>query len=580
MGKISDLTQKIERSWISESIRNVPSQLRIARLMLMFLGTSAISCVVLIYVSAITSDSPAWIDFALLIGHLIVCSSAFLVRFTDTMKWPTRVFAVLGACQLVVATAITGGPESNVLFALPVLPIVLSAIVDSRANIVACLVVLLGVSGIFFYHANITPFPTLKNGNLETLLIHIWVLSMALLVGIYSQFQANRLLKVAEKELEQRKAAQDKLAQVNESKDRFLAYMSHEIRNPLTAIVGASELLSMEKMESEHPRYLKSLKNSANSLREIVDAVLDFSQIDSGRMTFDLSPLSPRPFVSDLISQFSATAEPSGVHLNYEIAPGVPTAVIADQTHLRQVLSNLLSNAIKFSNPGDEVWLRVRPHSGKSEGALFLVEDAGLGIRLEDQTKIFEPYQRSIEGSARQGTGLGLPIAQVLLKKMGTTLKLDSELNKGSCFYFVLDAAPALPKATEFPTKPNQTTLQGISVLVAEDNAQAAVVVLGMLRAMGCQAWHARDGQEAINLYQEHQPDCVLMDIQMPVINGVDATQAIRDIEHSSEGKKTFILAVTGEYHQEALTEAEGFNGLLQKPFSPPDLLKVILSGV
>ena len=110
MGKTSDIARKIERSWISEAIRNVPAELRIARLMLLILGSSAISCVVLIYISAVTSDSPAWVDFALLTGHLVVCSSAFLIRFTDTMKWPTRVFAVLGACQLVVATAISGGP--------------------------------------------------------------------------------------------------------------------------------------------------------------------------------------------------------------------------------------------------------------------------------------------------------------------------------------------------------------------------------------------------------------------------------------------------------------------------------------
>jgi CheY-like chemotaxis protein len=297
-------------------------------------------------------------------------------------------------------------------------------------------------------------------------------------------------------------------------------------------------------------------------------------------MLFDLSPLPLQPFLTDLTSQFSATADASGVHLHCDIAPGVPSAVIANETRLKQVLSNILSNAIKFSNPGGEVHLRVEPNSEACDDALFSVEDSGLGIRLEDQTKIFEPYQRSHEGLARQGTGLGLPIAQGLLEKMGTTLNLDSELGKGSRFHFVLASAAGLPPARVNSTEDKPNTLQGKSVLVAEDNAQAAVVVLGMLGAMGCTVWHARDGEEAISLYKEFNPDCVLMDIQMPKINGVEVTRAIREIEKSNGKKEVFILAVTGELNQEAVTETVGFNGLLQKPFSPSDLLTAISRGL
>jgi signal transduction histidine kinase/BarA-like signal transduction histidine kinase len=572
-----NMARKLEQSWISEAIRNNPSELRIARLMLVFLGGSAISCVALIGVSAATSESPVWIDFTLLFGHLAVCSSALFIRFSDTMKGPTRLFALLGACQLVAATSITGGPHSNVLFALPVLPIFLSALVDVRTNVTACLIVVLGVSTIFFVDYAVTPFPEVGDSALETLFTHLWVLFMAMLVAVYSQSQANRLLKVAEKELEQRRLAQAELARVNESKDRFLAYMSHEIRNPLTAMVGAAELLSMEKMKAEHPRYLESLKHAAGSLREIVDTVLDFSQIDDGSLRFELSPLALQPFLTELTSQFTATAEASGVSLSCEVAPMTHSAVIADQMRLRQALSNLLSNAIKFSDSGGEVHLWVGPNPEGAEGIKFAVKDTGVGIRSEDQTKIFEAYQRSRgEGLDRKGIGLGLPIARVLLENMGATLLVESELNKGSNFYFVLAAASVSGTSKISSRALDQSVLQGKSVLVAEDNPQAAVVVLGMLSALGCKVHHAKDGKEAVSLYTELQPDFVLMDIQMPNVSGIEAARAIRNGERLSGSKKTYILAITGELHQEEINEGEGFNGLLQKPFSRSDLLKAM----
>jgi len=544
--------------------------------MLVILGGSAISCCILLYFSYMTSENEGWIDLVLLLGHLTVCSSIFLIRFVDSMKWPTRLVALLGALQLVVATAVSGGPDSIVLYALPVLPIFLSALVDIKTNIVASLIVLLGISAIFFADRTVYSFPEVTNNTWETLFALCWVTFMAMGIAVYSQHQANRLLKVAEEELKQRTLAQAELAQANESKDRFLAYMSHEIRNPLTAIVGATELLSMDETVSQHPRYLESLKNAANSLREIVDAVLDFSQIDSGRMSLKLSPLPIQPFLTDLISQFSATAEGSGVSLNCEIAPEVATTIIADKMRLRQVLSNLLSNAIKFSNPGGEVRLRATLNSEVPNGTMFVVEDDGIGIRLEDQVKIFEPYQRSREELGHQGTGLGLPIARALLEKMGATLELESELNQGSRFYFVMNAGAELPVEDGLSNQTNPKDLDGTSVLVAEDNPQASVVLLGSLEAMGCKVWHAKNGQETFELYKEILPQYVLMDIQMPVLNGIEATEKIREFEKLSEKEPCIILAITGEFNQEALTGSGGFNGLLQKPYSRSDLLQAI----
>ena len=577
MARLRNIALDIERILISEAIRNDPSEHRVARLMLVILGGSAISCVVLLFFSFMTSQNEGWVDLGLLIGHLLVCSSVFLMRHVETMTWPTRALALLGALQLVLATAISGGPDSNVIYAMPVLPIFLSALVDIRTNIAASLVVMLGVAGVFVVDQFVQPFPELENSSMETFFTLFWVMFMAMGIGVYSQFQANRLLGVAEQELEQRKRAQAELARVNESKDRFLAYMSHEIRNPMAAMVGAADLLSMDAMKAEHPRYLESLKNSANSLMEIVDAVLDFSQMDAGGMHLELAPLSIQPFLTDVISLFSASAEASGVRLTFEVNPGAPSAVIADPTRLRQVFSNLLSNAIKFSNPGGEVRVHVEP--GRDGGVYFGIEDSGLGIRREDQDKIFEPYQRSREGLTRQGTGLGLPIARVLLEHMGATLQLESELNEGSRFHFVLAAAsgPSVPELSV--TGETAISLDGKSVLVAEDNPMAAAVVLGILSAMGCQVRHAQNGEEAVSLFAELEPDCVVMDIQMPNVDGIEATRAIREIETATGKEETFILALTGEMHREAIHESGVFNGLLQKPVSRTDLLRAILKS-
>ena len=580
MGKLLDMAQNIEQRMISEAIRQKPSDLRLARLMFVILGGSAISCVILLSFSYVTSEGEGWIAIVMLFGHLTVCSSIFTIKYVDSMVWPTRLLALLGALQLVVATSVSGGPDSSVLYALPVLPIFLSTLVDIRTNIASSLIVLIGVSTIFFVDRVVAPFPEVNNSAWESVFVLFWVVFMALGIAGYSQHQANRLLIVAEKELEQRKVAQGELAQVNESKDRFLAYMSHEMRNSLAAIVGAVDLLGMPKMKSEHPRYLESLNNSANSLREIVDTVLDFSQIDSGLLTFDLEPIRIEPFLTDVTSQFSVSAETSGLSLNCEIVPGAPNFVVANKTRLRQVLSNLLSNAIKFSNAGGSVHLRVTLNPEDNEGALFVVEDTGIGIRQEDQAKIFVPYERSNVGLSRKGTGLGLPIAQVLLEKMGAILKLESELEKGSRFYFVLPSVSDPPASVSISTETRQTSLSGTSVLVAEDNVPASVVTIGILRAMGCKVWHARNGKEAVSLYKEFNPDCVLMDIQMPIMNGVEATREIRKFEQLNGIKETYILVVTGELNQEGLTGNEDFNGLLQKPFSPPDLLEMISGTV
>ena len=247
---------------------------------------------------------------------------------------------------------------------------------------------------------------------------------------------------------------------------------------------------------------------------------------------------------------------------------------MANKVRLRQVLSNLLSNGIKYSNPRSTVKLSVTRPGNNSKVALFAVEDTGIGIPSEDQEKIFVPYERSYTGAGRSGTGLGLPIAQALLEKMGASLELESEISVGSRFYFALGAVSD-HSSNKSPLN-KRVALEGSSVLVSDDNLQASVVVLGMLGAMGCSVRHAKNGEEAISLYMEFSPDYVLMDIQMPIISGVTAASEIRKFEKLNDLNRACILAVTGELNTTDVLEGDLFDGFLQKPFSPSDLLNAV----
>ena len=574
MLNLKDIGQYLERKLISKAIRDVNSQFYRARLMLGVLGISGIIVGCLLGHSLVKGDHESWIDLSLFIGHLLVCTPVVMIRSAEDMKRPCQALALLAAVQLVIATGVTGGPRSIVLYALPVLPIFLASMVNIKTNLISSSIAIGGVTTIFLVDLFWFPFPEVSNTVFERVFTIAWVVFLCLGIAVYSQANANRLLSLAREELAQKELAQVELANVIESKDRFVAYMSHEMRNALTAIVGASELLGMSSTKSDHPRYLESLKSSSNSLREIVDTVLDFSKLGSGQEVLELSPTSVQSVCSDLTSQFSANAETKMLSLELEISEDAPSYVMANKVRLRQVLANLLSNGIKYSNARSTVKLSVTRAGNNSNAALFAVEDTGIGIPSEDQKKIFVPYERSYTGSGRTGTGLGLPIAQALLEKMGTSMDVESEVGVGSKFYFVLDSVSVQLLDREHLN--NQIVLEGRSVLVSDDNPEASVVVLGMLGSMGCVVRHAKNGEEAISFYKEFGPDYVLMDIQMPIINGMAAAREIRNFEKLNNLNRACILAVTGELNTTDVLAEDVFSGFLQKPFSQSDLLSVI----
>ena len=557
---------------ISPEIRSNPDELRPARLMLLVLLPSLLACVGLIVAGYLTKPDPLWAFLLILSGHILACGSIFLLRFCSTVLIPGRAIAVLGVLQLLSATVASGGMRSNVIFAYPILPIFLASLVGYKLNLLANFALLTGLFGIFWFDSLNPTSIAVEYNHWVGFATIAWCVLMVLGISVYARFQSAILVGQVQEELRQRKVAQEQLEAASRGKDRFLAYISHEIRNPLTTMVGAAELLEMGEHDPVRSRYLSALKSSADSMRDLVDRVLDFSQVESGRAPLQLEALPIKTFLTELTAQFSGSAESKGISLYCEISASAPAVVIADPLLLKQALSNLLSNAIKFSKPGGEVHLSVDRVGGDWERALLSVRDTGVGIPPVDQDRIFEPYQRHQgEFKEESGTGLGLPISHAILANMGTELRVESQVGFGSRFFFELVSAKTRMEESLVPFQ----SLEGQSVLVAEDQAQVAVVLLGMLSSLGCDVTLARDGEEALRLFKQVKPDSVLMDLRMPKLSGQEVAQRIRVYEQEVAQQACRIVAVTGEMAVDLRSQSSDFSAVLQKPVTPQELVDV-----
>ncbi|WP_404375794.1 response regulator [Vreelandella aquamarina] len=365
---------------------------------------------------------------------------------------------------------------------------------------------------------------------------------LLLLIQLRHQRKALELrqqkLKIANEQLE---SARHKAEEASQAKSDFMAVMSHEIRTPLNGIVGITDLLEDEVVTSATGReYLSTLRDSTHALSTVINDILDYSRIAAGKLS-----LSPRPFLLDtflttLCRSYQLRARGSQVafHCKHLDSLGV---VLADPDRLRQVLMNLLNNAFKFTDQGSVV-LEVSPER-QDEGTLlltFLVSDTGCGMSAEQQEKLFQPFSQVDTSLSRQreGTGLGLVICQQLVKAMGGDIQLTSTPNEGSCFYFTL----SLPRAELPSAEPlsSDTAAKQANILVVEDNAINQMLIRKQLSKLGHRVEIAEDGQQGVDKAAEKHFDIILMDMQMPVMDGLEATQTLR-----ARGNTTPILAMT-----------------------------------
>jgi signal transduction histidine kinase/ActR/RegA family two-component response regulator len=398
------------------------------------------------------------------------------------------------------------------------------------------------------------------------------------------------IIKFLQKQIEKAKELENQLIISKDvaekaalTKAQFLSTMSHEIRTPMNAVIGFTHLLLQLQPREDQMEYLGMLKFSAENLLVLINDILDFSKIEAGRVEFEEADFSIKDLVSNIRLALLQKAQEKHIQIKLLIDQELPNAIKGDPVRLGQILTNLISNAVKFTKEG-KVTITASLNERTDEDTVidFEITDTGIGIAPEKLEHIFDSFTQASSDTTRKfgGTGLGLTITKKLLEMMESEIKVDSAVGKGSTFYFSLKMKNSDKQFASKPVKESSfetKSLKGVKLLIAEDNQINVILAKQYMKLWDVDCDVAENGEIALTLVQTNDYDMVLMDLQMPEMDGYQTTTAIRNLPHEKY-KNLPIVALTASAMLDIKDQAfvVGMNDYLSKPFNPDDLHRKI----